>query len=610
MTPPQIQLLVILASALALILSNAVRPDLVAILAMLSMALFGIITPEQALAGFSKPAVMALVGLFVITQALDANGVIHWLGNRLEKLGGASEARLVAVFMLAGAVLSMVMNNLAAGSVLLPAAVGACRRSKVAPSRLLLPLAYGILMGGMATLFTTANLVVSGVLDGNHLVPLTMVDFMRTGGCLLFVGMAYMVLVGRKLLPKQGSLVPGAVLIGEAPSSDVPLQHYDLLETYHLTDSLFEVTITEDGPPELLGKTVQEGAIGSNYGVSLLAVFRKQAAIFDPRPDERLGVGDVLLLLGDRTKIGKLEQHGLRMGRDRGRNARRNLPVRLAEAIIAPRSKAIGKDLIRLRLRDRYGVTAVGLWRQGKSYLTDISKVELEAGDALLLVGSKGRVESMSQSGDYLIPELPPQIKGSTFKAFLTLIVASIAMALAAEGLFPLALAMLLGGAVLVVFRCLTMDEAYQGVEWNVVVLIAAMAPVGQALTSTGLASEIALSLQGLAQYGPHVFMMANYLLAVIAAQVIGGQVASLVVAPVAIASAVELHNPGVDPRMVGLLVALGCSTAFMTPMAHPVNILMMGPGGYRPIHFLKVGLPLTILCILVIAALMGAGAI
>lgn len=170
-------LLFILSSALLLILSNKIRADIVALLVMLALAMLKLVTPEQALAGFSRPAVMALAGLFVITHALDANGIVHWIGQRLEVLGRGSEARLVTVFMVAGAALSLVMNNIAAGSVLLPAALTACRRNQISPSRLLLPMAYGILLGGMATLFTTANLVVSGAMDSYGLKPLTMVDF-------------------------------------------------------------------------------------------------------------------------------------------------------------------------------------------------------------------------------------------------------------------------------------------------------------------------------------------------------------------------------------------------------------------------------------------------
>ena len=592
MTPPQIELLSILGLAAAAIFFNLARPDLVAILVMLSMAVLGLITPEQALAGFSKPAVVALVGLFVVTRSLDANGVIHWLGERLERLGGTSEARLVAVFMTSGAVLSMVMNNIAAGSVLLPAAVGASRRSKISPSRILLPLSYGILLGGMATLFTTANLVVGGVLESKGLKSLSMLDFMGSGGWLLLVGVLYMVFFGRRFLPEN---VPANRL--ELPA----LASAQLSETYQLAESLYEGTV---GEGFLVGQGLAQSNLEAGYGVSLLALFRGQTALFAPSPQEVFQLGDVLLLLGDGERMGRLEVAGLCRGR-KSQMPVEQIPVQLVEAIVSPRSQAIGKDLVRLRLRDRYGLTAVGLWRHGKSCLTDIARFRLEAGDAVLMVGTHQRVASMAQSGDFLVPEQPPSVPGSTFKAVLTLTVASFAMAMAAKGLLPMALAMMLGGALLVAVGCLTMDDAYQGVEWNVVVLIAAMLPVGTALTSTGLAALIAQALEGMARFGPRTFEMASYLVAVLITQMVGGQVAALVVAPVAVASALELQGAGIDPRTVGLLIALGCSTAFMTPIAHPVNVLMMGPGGYRPADFLKAGLPLTLLCTAVVGLLL-----
>ncbi len=582
-------LLFILSSALLLILSNKIRADIVALLVMLALAMLKLVTPEQALAGFSRPAVMALAGLFVITHALDANGIVHWIGQRLEVLGRGSEARLVTVFMVAGAALSLVMNNIAAGSVLLPAALTACRRNQISPSRLLLPMAYGILLGGMATLFTTANLVVSGAMDSYGLKPLTMVDFLTRGGCIFVVGTLYTVFIGRKLLPKKD--------LNPIQSVRPP----NLLDTYGIPASLYEARLDADSA--LIGQNLRNSQIGSRYGVSVLGILRGHNAYFNLSPEKELQADDVLLLLGDLERVKLLKQEGVQLGRVSDETTQ-GLPVRLGEAIVSPRSRALGKTLIEIRLRDQYGVTIVGLWRKGQSHLTDVSNFKLQSGDALLVVGPPQRFEAMAQSRDFLVPETAPRLPASRFKALLTLTVAGISMALAAEGLLPMALAMLAGGALLVASRCLSAEEAYQGVEWNIIVLIAAMSPVGAALTNTGLAREAATSMQWFVQFGPHVYEMANYFLAVVMTHMVGGQVAALVLAPLAISSAVHLTQFGVNPTSVALVVALGCSTAFLTPLAHPVNILVMGPGGYRPWHLLKVGFPLTVLCSLVVALL------
>jgi len=206
LSPRELELLLIVGLALTLILSNRLRPDLVALLVLLALGLGGILTPEQAVAGFSRSAVLTIVGLFVITATLERTGVVQWLADRLAHVSGTHETRMIAVFMGAGALLSLIMNNIAAGAVLLPAAVSVARQTRVRESRLLMPLAFGTLLGGMATLFTTANIIVSGSLQAQGQRGLTMLDFLPTGGAIVLTGMGYMLLIGRRLLPNRESV--------------------------------------------------------------------------------------------------------------------------------------------------------------------------------------------------------------------------------------------------------------------------------------------------------------------------------------------------------------------------------------------------------------------
>ncbi|HEX9372596.1 MAG TPA: SLC13 family permease, partial [Roseiflexaceae bacterium] len=208
----EIELLIIVGIALPLIVSNRIRPDLIALLVLLTLSLSGILSPDQALAGFSRPAVLTIVGLFVITAALERTGVVQWLADRLAHLSGSGEQRMIVVFMGAGAFLSLGMNNIAAGAVLLPAAVNVARRSNIPASRLLMPLAFGTLLGGMATLFTTANIIISGSLQAQGQPALTMRDFLPAGAAIVVTGLAYMALVGRRWLPIRES-VGRAVLV-------------------------------------------------------------------------------------------------------------------------------------------------------------------------------------------------------------------------------------------------------------------------------------------------------------------------------------------------------------------------------------------------------------
>ena len=206
LSPQELILIFITLAAVVLILSNRVRPDVIALLVLLALGFSGVVTAEQALSGFSRSAVITIIGLFIITRGLEDTGVVQWLADRLRALGKGSEARLVIMFMGAGALLSMIMSTIAAGAVLLPAAVQVARDSGVRPSKLLIPLAFGTLVGGMATYFTTANIIVSGILQDQGQTGLRMLDFLPTGGLIALAALIYMALIGRRLLPERDSV--------------------------------------------------------------------------------------------------------------------------------------------------------------------------------------------------------------------------------------------------------------------------------------------------------------------------------------------------------------------------------------------------------------------
>ena len=359
-------LLAIIAVTLALLVSNRVRPDLVALLTLLALGISGVLSVNEALAGFSRPAVITMVGLFVITDALEQTGVVQWLADRLAQLGGNSEWRIVAVFMGAGALLSMVMNNIAAGAVLLPAAVQVARRARLQNSRLLMPLAFGTLLGGMATLFTTANIVISGALQAQGQRALTILDFLPTGGALVVAGTLYMLLVGRKLLPRRAS-------VGRAA-----LANTDLADTYQLAERLWEVRVLPGSP--LVYRPLAESGFGADLGVTVVAIWHGREANIAPSPRTTLAANDVLLVLGREERVRQLEHEGIRIGREgKPTNGALDLSVHLTEVIIGPRALAIGQTIKALRFRSKFGLTAVALWRAGRSYRTDVGDFVLQA---------------------------------------------------------------------------------------------------------------------------------------------------------------------------------------------------------------------------------------
>jgi di/tricarboxylate transporter len=580
----ELTLIAVILSALAAILSNRIRADVVAILVLLILSMTGLINADEALTGFSRPAVITIIGLFIITEALEDTGIVQWLANRLRLIGRGSEVRLILLFMGAGAALSLLMNNIAAGAVLLPAAVQVGRDSNVKLSKLLIPLSFGTLLGGMATYFTTANIIMSGILQEQELTGLGMRDFVPVGGVIVILGLAYMIVIGRRLLPERESV--GQNVSPRALSRS-------LYDAYHLEERLWEVRV----PPgsRLVNTPISHSHIGEELGITIIALWRGNHAILAPSPVEIIEANDFLLLLGQRERVDRLVDWGVLVGRENGnRFSAHDYSVDLTEVVIPPRSSVIGKSLKELRFRNKLGVTSVALWREGRSFRTDVGVTPLQVGDALLMVGPAARINNLAKERDFIVLESshvhqPPR----PHKVRWALLITAIVLALSVLDIVPLPELMLAGGIAMVLTGCINMDEAYRAIEWRVVFLIAGMLPISIAMVNTGLAERIGSTLvMTLMPFGHLALIGGMFLLTVIVTQLIGGQVAALIVGPIAITSALQV---GVSPQAMGVAVAIACSTAFLTPIAHPVNVLMMGPGGYKFEDFAKVGLGMTV---------------
>jgi di/tricarboxylate transporter len=585
-------LVAVTIAALALIVSNSLRPDLVALLVLATLPLMGFITFQEAFSGFSRSVVITIIGLFIFTQALEDTGVVKWLADRLRRVGRGSEVRLLLLFMAVGALLSLMMNNIAAGAVLLPAAVQVGSESNVPPSKLLIPLSFGTLVGGMATYFTTANIILSSILRDQHQQPLSMADFLPTGGLIVLAALVYMAVLGRHWLPRRASV--GQLISPMALSRN-------LYETYQLEQQMWEVRIDPDS--RLVGATLDQSKIGSEFGLAVIAIWRGHQALLNPPPSEQLTADDYLLVLGPEERVGQLKQWGIHIGRSDGRaHANGESYVDLTEVLIPPRSSLVGSSLADLQFRNKYELTAVALWREGKSYCSDVGKMSLEVGDALLMVGTPSKILALARDPDFLIlrsshaaqPPLPHKA-GWALAITLAVIVTSI------FGWVPSSEAMVIGVAAMALTGCINLDDAYRGISWRVIFLIAGMLPLSLAMINTGLADHIgALIVQATASFGPFGLITGLFLITTLITQVIGGQVAALIMGPIAVTAALQL---GVNAQAVAVAVSIACSAAFLTPIAHPVNVLMMGPGGYVPRDFLQVGTGMTIVTLLTLLA-------
>lgn len=592
MNPDLVITLVILTAAIILFLSERLSVDLIALLVLLALGLSRVLTPQEVFSGLSDSAVITILAIFVLAHGLEVTGIADQMGNLVLRLAGKSEARLIAALMGAAAFMSFFMNNIAVASTLLPVTSTVARRSGIKISRLLIPLAFGSLLGGMATLFTTTNIVVSGVLKDNGYEGFGVLDFAPVGLPIMVAGIVYMILFGRHLLPKESPAKRGEVL-RQAEA--------DLLSTYHLSERLFRARIPAGSI--LNNRKLSESTLRDKYGLNVVAIERNNEQVLAPQPDFVFQQGDVMLLEG------RLEEF-------RQRDVEPYLEIQpmpeyqvhdletpdvvILEVVLSPRSQFIGYTLKETHFREKFGMTVLAVWNGERVIRTGLADLKLAFGDALLLQGPRDRLMTLRLSSDLIVlSEEEEPIKKIVNKGTLALSIFVLTVAVAALGPFPVGEVMLAGALLMVILNVMTMEQAYRVIDWRIVFLVAGMLPLGMAMTKTGATALFANALiDVVGPYGPQALLLGLLTLTVLLSQAMKGAAVSAVVAPIAILAAQQV---GADPRAMSMGVALATSMAFITPLGHPVNILMMGPGGYRFRDFFKVGLPLTVLLFIVV---------
>ncbi len=587
MSPEILLVLLILTGAAALFITEALRADLVALVVMVLLATTGLVTPQEAFSGFSRPAVITILAIFILTAGLERTGVTGVIGGRLLRLAGSGEARLIPLIMVAGAGLSLFMNNIAAASVLLPVVMGLARRTGVKPSRLLIPLSFATLVGGMATLLTTSNILVSSALRDRGLLPYGLLDFAPVGLPIVLAGTAYMTLLGRRWLPDRW---PAGQ---EAERQRMQAQ---LPQMYGLEKDL-QVLYVQPGSP-LAGETIARAGWGEKLGLHLIGISRAGQVTLAPSPDQVVLPGDLVYIGGSLDKV-QARASGLLPTQDPlWRGELDSEEVSLVELLIAPRSALPGRTLRQINFREKFGVSVLAIWRDGHPIREALGELPLRFGDALLVQGTREKLHLLQDEPDFLLlmePERPPD-RQRTGRAGLIMVGV---LGLAAFGFLPIAEAMVLGAALMVLGGCLTMDDAYRAIEWRAIFLIAGMLPLGIAIERSGAAALLGnLLVAGVGRLGPLTLTMGLFWLSTLLVQVIGNVTTAVVLAPIAIAAAQDM---GADPRAVAMAVALGTSMAFLAPVSHPVNVFVMGPGGYTFRDFARVGWPLTLLIFVVV---------
>jgi len=592
----------ILLIPLGFVIASRLRMDVAALLmatalGILQLAGIGVLGPAgitsdavKAISGFSQPVVITLLALFILTKALETSGVTRWIAQKVIHVAGNNENRLIALFALTTAVFSLFMNNLAAGALLLPSAMEVSRRTGTRPSKLLIPVAYGSLLGGSATYFTTANIITSGLLPiaNPPQNPLGILDFTPTGGLIALAGILFLYFWGAKLLPSR------------EPTDEQAAARFtgsELEDIYQLGERLWFARLTESSA--LTGQTLAEACIGARVGVVVAAVRNRKGELDLPVGDHKLTRNDELVLVGREEKIDQLRASGLEIKPAPAPFHISTEGITFAEVLPAPHSRATGHTLKELDFRNRYKLSVIALKRLDRSYRTNVADFVLEPGDSLLVVGELANILSLKRSPDFItlepnLADQPLNVRSTVISVgmILAAVVASIAGA-------PVYLCMLAAALVLIVTRVISMEEAYQSIEWQAIFLIAGMYAVSLAMVNTGLANALGQTVITVVKpLGGLGLAAGAYLLSGLLTQIMGGQVTALITAPITIAAAISM---GVSPQAVGVATAIGCSATFLTPMAHPVNVLMVAPANYQFRDFFRIGWVLTLICFVVL---------
>jgi di/tricarboxylate transporter len=592
LNPGLVITLVILATAIVLFLSERLSVDLIALLVLVALGLSRVLTPQEVFSGFSDSAVITIMAVFVLAYSLEVTGVADQMGNLVARLAGKSEMRLIAALMGTAALMSLFMNNIAVASTLLPATSTVSRRSGIKIYRLLIPLAFGSLLGGTATLFTTTNIVVSGILKNSGYQGYGVLDFLPVGLPIVVVGISYMVLFGRRMLPKERPTERSEIL-----------RHaeMDLLSTYKLSERLFRARIPTGSI--LINCKLSDSTLREKYRLNVVAIERGEEKVIAPLPDFVLRQGDVMLLEGRLEEFRQLDTEPYLEIQPMPTYKERDLEtpnVVILEVVLSPRSQFIGNTLKETHFREKYGMTVLAVWNGERVIRTGLTDLKLTFGDALLLQGPRDRLPMLRMSPDMIVLSQEEEpVEKLVHKSPLALIIFGLTLAVAAFGPFSVGEVMLAGALVMIILNILTMEQAYRVIDWRIVFLVAGMLPLGVAMTKTGATTLFANALiNGVGAYGPQALLLGLLTLTVLLSQAMKGAAVSAVIAPIAIQAA---HQAGLDPRALCMGVALATSMAFITPLGHPVNILMMGPGGYSFRDFFKVGLPLTVLLFIVV---------
>ncbi len=606
----------ILFAAILLFLTEWVRVDVVALGVIIALILTNLLTPQEALSGFSNPAVLTIAALFVVGGAILQTGLAGAIGRRILDIAGSSWVRLTAVIMVTVALLSAVMSDTGTVAVLLPGIISLAIGAKISPSRLLIPLAYGALLGGATTLIgTPPNIIVSDLLNEQGLTPFGFFDYTPIGLVLLLAGTSFVLLVGRRILPDYKATT-------EVQRVETP---EELVNLYQLSDNLYRLRVRRGST--LIGLTLAEASLRRDFDLNILDISRadqnrhttlyedavsatgsQESKSSELTTETVFQFNDTLIAKGKVTDITQAAARwnlGVQPARADDEDALISNEVGIAEIVLPPRSSLLGKNLVELGFGSRYYLTVLDIQRPGSEGKLNLKDTSLRFGDTLLVQGPwKNILDLRKKRRDFIVMGQPETMVGSPAraKAPLALLILLGMLFLMITNLVPIVAASLIAALAMILTGCVSIDEAYEAVDWKSIVLVAGMIPMSIALEKVGLVNLISEWLiNSLGNYGPLIVLAGLFGITSLFTQVLSNTATTVLIAPIGLSAAQKL---GIQPYAFMMGIAIAASMAFATPVASPVNTLVMGSGSYRFVDYLKIGVPL-ILIVMVISILL-----
>ena len=548
--------------------------DLVAICVLTILVLLGLIETGDALLGFANSATATVAAMFVISAGLVRTGLVQWLARHIDNLSGKSELRLLLVLCVSIAFLSAFIVNTATVAIFIPVAIVLANARRIAPSRVLMPLSFASQFGGVCTLVgTSTNILVNAIAVAYGMEPFGFFEFAPLGLIMTCAGIVYLLTVGRWLLPKRR---------GEDQKVD----------KYRLADYLVELRVTEKS--SLIDTTWKESKLGLEK-VDLIKMLREEKATWKPL-QTKIREGDILLLHGDADKIFAMQgKYGLEIQKRETMDDKQlsSDNMRLVEALVPPRSRLVGRTLKTAYFSQRFGFIVLAMQRRAKILRERLSRNQLAGGDTLLLQGDKKDLSRLMRSSDIIVTSELTDLLLRKDRAIIALVMLFAVIFLAAFNIVPILVAALIGTLGMLLGGCLTIEEAYNAVDWKVIFLLGGILPLGLALEQSGAALWMADTiLKPFALSGPLTVLALFYICTAMLTETMSNNAAAVILAPIALSLSTAMNA---DPRPFLVAITFAASTSFATPIGYQTNTMIYAPGGYRFIDYTLIGGPLNL---------------